>query len=219
MKSTNTAKVSHKIAEILFDIGAITFRPRQPFRYDSGITSPVYTDNRLLISYPRERKRITKFIIKKINEIGIPDVIAGIATGGIPHAAFIAQKLNLPLIYVRTSPKDHGKGNQVEGVIKRNQKVILIEDLISTAGSSLRSIEALRTSGAQVKDEIAIFTYNFPEAVKNLRKTKVRLHVLTDLGKATQVALKKGFLKKEQVEIILDWAKDPKNWGKKMGFA
>lgn len=211
MKSTSTV-ASKKIAAILFDIGAVMFSRRAPFKYDSGILSPVYTDNRLIISYPKFRNQITDAYIEKIKEIGIPDVVAGTATAGIPHAAFIAQKLKIPMVYVRSKPKEHGRGNQVEGLIKRGQKVIVIEDLISTAGSSVRVIEALRKLGAKVTDEVAIFTYNLKESEHNMKKAKVKLHTLTNLETAARVAFEKGFLKEEQIGAILDWAKDPRGW-------
>src|SRR3989344_2739122 len=118
MKSTNTDKARKDVAEILLDVGSVIFRPRQPFRFDSGILSPVYVDNRLLISMPRERELIIKYLVDKIRKIGVPDVVAGVATAGITHAAWIAQKLNLPMVYVRAKPKDHGRQNQVEGQVK-----------------------------------------------------------------------------------------------------
>lgn len=214
MKSTSTV-ASKKIAAILFDIGAVMFSRRAPFKYDSGILSPVYTDNRLIISYPKFRDQITDAYIEKIKEIGIPDVVAGTATAGIPHAAFIAQKLKIPMVYVRSKPKEHGRGNQVEGLIKRGQKVIVIEDLISTAGSSVRVIEALRKLGAKVTDEVAIFTYNLKESKDNMKKAKVKLDTLTNLETVARVAFEKGFLKEEQIGTILDWAKDPRGWGTK----
>lgn len=215
MKSTDTAT---EVATILYEIGAIIFRPKQPFKYDSGILSPVYTDNRLIISYPKKRDKIVQFLIQKLKEVGIPDVIAGTSTAGIPHAAFIAQKLNLPMVYVRSQPKNHGKGNQVEGLVKRGQKVVVIEDLISTAGSSTRVVEALRKMGAKVEDIICIFTYNLKESEENLKRSKVKLHPLTNLETSAKVAVSKKFLKPDQVSVVLDWAKDPKNWGRKMGF-
>ncbi len=218
MKSTNTDKVALEAASILYDVGAVIFRPKQPFRYDSGILSPVYTDNRLIISYPKQREKIVDFLVAKIKEIGIPDVIAGTATAGIPHAAFIAQKLKIPMVYVRSEPKNHGRGNQIEGAIKRGQKVIVVEDLISTAGSSLRVVEALRKAGAKVENEVAIFTYRLKEAEDNLKKAKVKLYVLTDLEHTAKVAVGKKFLKKDQVQTILDWAKDPHGWAKRQGF-
>lgn len=219
MKSTNTDKIADNVASILYDVGGVIFRPKQPFRYDSGILSPVYTDNRLIISHPRQRDQIVNLLIDEIKKIGIPDVVAGTATAGIPHAAFIAQKLKIPMVYVRSEPKSHGRRNQVEGVIKRGQKVIVIEDLISTAGSSIRVIAALRKLGANVSDEVAIFTYRLKESENNFKKAKVKLHALTDLEHSARIAVKKGFLKKDQIQIILDWARDPKGWGKKMGFA
>lgn len=215
MKLTSTEnKTPQKVAGILLDIGAVLFSRNKPFKFDSGILSPVYTDNRLIISHPKSRDQIVSFLITEVKKIGIPDVVAGTATAGIPHAAFIAQKLNIPMVYVRSQPKEHGRGNQVEGQIKRGQKVIVIEDLVSTAGSSIRVVEALRKLGAKVTDEVAIFSYKMKESEDNLKKSKVKLHALTDLQSAAQVAAKKGFLKEEQIETILNWAKDPRAWGK-----
>ncbi len=220
MKLTNTAneKIANKTAAILFDVGCVIFRPMQPFKYSSGILSPVYTDNRLIISNPKARDQIVNFLIAKIKEIGIPDVIAGVATAGIPHAAFIAQKLNLPMVYVRSEPKSHGKGNQVEGMVKRGQKVIVVEDLISTGGSSLNVVSALRKLGAKVTDEIAIFSYGLEDSKKGFKASKVNLHPLTTLEHAAKVASQKGFLKQEHVEIVIDWARDPHNWAKSQGL-
>ncbi len=219
MKSTNIDnKIANEVASILYDIGAIIFRPKQPFKYDSGILSPVYTDNRLIISYPKEREKVITLLTQEVKKIGIPDIVAGTATAGIPHAAFIAQNLKIPMVYVRSEPKTHGKGNQVEGKIRRGQKVIIIEDLISTAGSSVRAAKALRKLGAKVADEVAIFTYRLKESEDNLKKNKINLHVLTDLEHSVNIAVKKGFLKKDQVQVILDWAKDPQNWAKETGF-
>jgi len=218
MKSTATDKTSEKVAEILLDIGSILFSRKRPFKFDSGILSPVYIDNRLIISHPKEREDIANLLIEKIREIGIPDVVAGIATAGIPHAAFIAQKLKIPMVYVRSEPKSHGRCNQVEGQIKRGQKVIIVEDLISTAGSSVRVIDALRKLGAKITDEIAIFTYRMKESEENLKKAKVKLHVLTDFETATKTAAQKGYLKNDQIKITLDWANGPRSWGAKMGF-
>src|SRR3989344_8020916 len=180
MKLTNTDQ-SKKIAKILFEIGAVTFSRRRPFRFDSGILSPVYVDNRYLISYPKERKVVLKALILLVKQKAAPlDVVAGVATAGIPHAAWIAQELNLPMIFVRSKPKEHGKGNQVEGKLKRGQKVLVVEDLISTAGSSVKVIEAIRSIGGIVQDEIAIYSHNLRESDKKINKTKVKLHYLTD---------------------------------------
>src|SRR4030043_594783 len=218
MKSTNIDKVSQKVAKILIDVGCGIFRPQQPFRFDSGILSPVYVDNRLLISVPQEREIIIKYLVDKVKKIGIPDVVAGVATAGITHAAWIAQKLHIPMVYVRAQRKDHGRKNQVEGKIKRGQKVIVVEDMISTAGSSVRVSEALKKLGAQVTNEVAIYTHNLKVADQNFQKCKIKFYPLTNLKEVVNIAVSQGFLKPTQIKIILDWAKDPKNWGKKMGF-
>lgn len=217
MKSTNTGDIAQDVASILFDIGAVIFRPRQPFRYASGILSPVYTDNRLIMSYPKIREKITKYLVDRIKIVGIPDVICGTATAGIPHAAFVAWSLKLPLIYARSQAKDHGKASQVEGVIKRGQKAIVIEDLVSTGNSSLGVVAALRRLGVEVNSEVSVYTYGFEETEKDFAKNKVKLFSLCDLNHSLQVAEKRGFLQKEQVDIIRNWAKDPQNWGKKNG--
>jgi len=218
MKSTDTDKTKQEVAKILLDVGCIIFRPRQPFKYNTGIVSPVYTDNRLIISRPKERNKIVDLMLAIIKQIGIPDVLAGTATAGIPHAAFLAQKLNIPMVYVKGQAKEYGRQNQVEGTLKRDQKVIVIEDLVSTGGSSVRVVDAVRKLGAKVSDVIAIFTYQLKESEKNFEAEKVKLHALTDLNHSCNVAVQKGFLKPDQVGVILDWAKDPKGWGKKMGF-
>lgn len=215
MKSTDTAT---EVAEILYEIGAVIFRPNQPFVFKSGIKSPVYTDNRLLISYPREWKKIIDFFIAEIQQIGKPDVICGVATAGVPHAAQIAQRLNLPMIYARPTRKGHGLDKQVEGVLKRGQKVIVVDDLISTGMSSLGVVEGIRKLGGKVTDQLAIFSYDLKESKENYNKSKVKLHPLTNLETSAKVAVSKKFLKPDQVSVVLDWAKDPKNWGRKMGF-
>lgn len=216
MKSINTDKA--KVSKILFSIGSVIFRTRQPFRYSSGILSPIYTDNRLIMSHPKERKIIVDLLIKKIKKIGIPDVLAATATAGIPHTAFIAQELNLPMVYVRSEAKNHGKGNQIEGKITRGQTVIVIEDLISTGGSSLAVVKALRRAGAKVTGLVAIFTYGFDEAKKNFEKNRVNVHTLTDIDASIEAVTREGYLKKDQVKMVQSWAKDPGGWGKKMGF-
>lgn len=218
MKSTNTGKTAEEVANILLDIGSVILRPKQPFKFDSGIISPVYVDNRLIISDPASRERIINKLVELIYKIGKFDCIAGTATAGIPHAAWIAQKLRLPMVYVRSQPKDHGRKNQVEGRIKRGQKVLVVEDMVSTAGSSVRVIDALRNLGAKVEHEIAIYTHDLKESKKNFQKMKVNAHFLTSLKTVTKIAQKRGYLKSDQVTLIESWAQDPKNWGKKMGF-
>jgi len=218
MKSTSTDKIAYQVSNILIGLGCIIFRPHQPFKFNTGIISPVYTDNRLILSSPHERKKIVDLLIDKIKQIGIPNVVAGTATAGIPYAAFIAQKLNLSMIYVRPVPKEYGKKTQVEGSLKRGQKVIVIDDLISTGRSSLEVVIAIRNSGGIVSDVIAITTYGLKDAEKNITKNKIKLHTLTDLNHSCYVAQKKGFLTREQVDMIKNWAQDPQNWARKIGY-
>ena len=219
MKLTSTGKTAQKVAALLFESGAITFRTSRPFKFTSGILSPVYSDNRLLISDVKKREGITDFFIERIKKLKKFDVIAAVATAGIPHASFVAQKLNLPLVYVRTSKKGHGLENQVEGRIKRGQTAVVIEDLVSTGQSSTQAVKALRKLGANADNLLAIFTYNLNAANENFKKNKINFQALCNLETAAGVAKENGYLKKEQVKTILEWAKDPKNWAKKMGFA
>ena len=219
MKPTSTGNRAKKVATLLFESGAVTFRTSRPFKFTSGILSPVYSDNRLLISDVEKREKIADFFVEKIKNIKQVDVIAGVATAGIPHAAFVAQKLKLPLVYVRASIKGHGLENQVEGRIKRGQTVVVIEDLVSTGQSSTSAVKALRRLGAKTDDLLAIFTYNLAVSKENFEKNTINFQVLCNLETAVEVAKENGYFKKEQVKTILDWAKDPKNWAKKMGFA
>lgn len=219
MKSTNTGKISQKVAQILVDSGCVIFRTRIPFKYTSGILSPIYTDNRRLISLPKEREVVADFIIEKIKQEGIPDMIAGTATAGIPHAAWIAAKLSLPMVYIRAESKKHGHKNQVEGIAKRGHKAVIIEDLISTGNSAIESVRALKKLGIKVDTVFAIFTYDLKQAKQNFQRDKVNLISLTNLKATVEAARKRDLLRKDdQIPIILNWAKDPKNWGKKMGY-
>lgn len=218
MRSTNTDRIAYQVSSILIELGCIILRPHQPFKYNTGIISPVYTDNRLILSSPRDRKKIVDLLIEKVKKVGIPDVIAGTSTAGIPYGSFIAQKLDLPMVYVRPKPKEYGKTNQVEGSLRKGQTVIVVDDLISTGRSSLEVVNAIRKSGGKVSDIIAITTYGLENANRNFTKNKIRLHTLTDLNYSCEVAIKKGFLDRKRVEIVKNWAKDPKNWAKKMGY-
>lgn len=211
MKSTSTD--SHKVARILLDIGAVLFSRNKPFKFVSGILSPVYVDNRITPSFPKERELVVSLLIKKIKEIGNPDVIAGVATAGIPNAAFIAQKMKLPMIFVRPEPKDHGApGNEVAGKVKRGQKIIVIEDLISTGKSSIKVVENLRKLGADVLAVVSVFTHELEESRVAFKKANVKLYSLTTTLDVARVAKQKGLLKDKQIEQIKIWAKDPKNW-------
>ncbi|MDO8618869.1 MAG: orotate phosphoribosyltransferase [Candidatus Daviesbacteria bacterium] len=212
-------KTSQKVAKILLEVSAVSLNPKKPYKYDSGILSPVYTDCRILISFPKLRKTIRNLYIEEMKKTGVKfDVVAGTATAGIPHAAWIAEKLNIPMVYVRGQAKSHGKGNQVEGVIKKGQKVAVIEDLISTAESSAETARAVRALGGKVSHVFSITTYQMKKSQDNLKINKLKLVSLTNFGEIVTQAQKMGYLNKEEMAVVLDWAKDTVGWGKKMGF-
>lgn len=209
---------SEKIAEILLKIGAVSLNAIKPFKYVSGILSPVYTDCRVLMSFPKERRIIRDLYVELIKSAGQFDVIAGTATAGIPHAAWVAEKLNLPMIYVRGSAKDHGKGNQIEGKLYKNQKVAIIEDLISTGESSCETARAIKKAGGKTNYIFAITTYGMEKAQQNFKKNKLKILTLTDFATTVKVAENLGLIKDAERNIILAWTKDPPNWGQQMGF-
>lgn len=209
---------SEKAAKILLNIKAISFNPKKPFKYSSGILSPVYTDCRLLMSHPKERIIIRNLYAETIQSTGKFDVIAGTATAGIPHAAWIADKLKLPMIYVRGNTKDHGKGNQIEGILYKKQKVAVIEDLISTGESSAETVLAIRKGGARCSYIFSIITYRMKKALDNFKSDNIDLISLTDFPTLVRVAEKVGYIKPKDKNTILQWTKDPASWGKKMGF-
>jgi orotate phosphoribosyltransferase len=208
-----------KIAELLLSIGAVTVRPSKPFRYASGILSPIYTDNRLLMSYPEERRKVIRAMAELMNEKSIEaDVIAGTATAGIPHAAWLSELLDKPMVYVRSGKKSHGKENVIEGVVKQGQTVVTVEDLISTGGSALSTIQALRSAGCTANNCLAIFTYEMKKAEENFKTHNVNLHALTRFSVLMDVAEKKGYISAEERQIALEWNKAPETWAKKFGF-
>lgn len=211
-------ETSRNVAKILLSVGAVSLNTKKPFRYSSGILSPVYTDCRLIMSYPKERRIIINLFSKSISSYDFFDVIAGTATAGIPHAAWIAEKLSLPMIYARNRPKDHGKGNLIEGVLKKNQKVAVVEDLISTSQSSIATVNAIRDVGAIANAIFAITTYNLPESKKAAVENKIKLMSLTNLSDLSFIALENKHITHKENNIILQWAKDPASWGKRMGF-
>lgn len=210
---------SQTVAKILLKIKAVTLNPKKPYKYTSGMLSPVYTDNRILMSYTKQRKKVRDFYVKAIKQTNIDfDVIAGTATAGIPHAAWVAYKLNLPMVYVRSSAKEHGKGNQIEGLVKKGQKVAVIEDLITTGGSSIETTKALRKAGCKVTHIFAIITYDTKQSTENFKNNKLKLVVMTTFQDVVVQALKMGYINKEEMPIILEWIKDPPSWGKRIGF-
>lgn len=210
---------SDQVAKILFDLHAISLNPKEPFRYDSGILSPVYIDNRILVSYPKERQIIRDLYINAMKSTGEQfDLIAATATAGIPHAAWIADKLNLPMVYVRGKAKDHGKRNRVEGIVKKGANVAVIEDLISTGESSIETAEAVRQAGGKVSYIFAIITYEMEKSKENFRKNGLKLIPLITFKDVLIIAQNSGRISQKENEIILDWTKDPESWGKTNGF-
>ena len=202
-----------KVSEILLKVNAVVIRTKPPFRWASGILSPIYTDNRLLMSYPRERDLIIDSFIKliKSNKIKV-DGFAGTATAGIPWAAWLAQKTKKPMVFVRSESKDHGKENKTEGVIESGKTYIVVEDLISTGGSSLNTINAVREKGGIVENCIAIFTYELEKSKTNFESVNVKLSTLTNFTNLIKTAVQKKYIERNQLVHIMDWKKNPEGW-------
>lgn len=202
-----------QVAKDLLSIKAVTLSPEEPFTWASGIKSPIYCDNRLTISYPEVRKRIAKGIADIIREkYPETEVIAGTATAGIPHAAWIAEELNLPMIYVRSKLKDHGRGKQIEGVLAEGQKVVLIDDLLSTGGSVLKAVDAAKNEGAAVLGVCGIFSYQLGKLDDNFKAYNLSYATLTNYTELIEVAEENDYIEEKQKEILHAWRKDPENW-------
>ncbi len=202
-----------KVAEFLLQIKAVKLQPSQPFTWASGWSSPIYCDNRKTLSFPAIRTHIRQGYAEAILEkFGKPDVIAGVATGGIAQGALVAQELGIPFIYVRSTAKGHGLGNQIEGHFEKGQKVIVIEDLISTGGSSLVAVEALREAGCEVKGLIAIFTYGFDIAAENFKAADCPFVTLTDYDHLIDQALKLEYINESDVQSLKKWRNSPGTW-------
>jgi orotate phosphoribosyltransferase len=207
--------LSKQIAKVLLEIEAVTLRPNEPFTWSSGIKSPIYCDNRLTISYPEIREMIADGFAAIIKaQYPDADVIAGAATGGIPHAAWVAQKLNLPMIYVRDKPKGHGKENMIEGVLKPNQKVVVIEDLISTGGSSLKVAMAVNEAGGQALAVLAIFTYQLEKAEEAFAAVNIPVQALSDYTFLLEVAVQLGKIQPQEIALMQSWRANPLAFGK-----
>lgn len=202
-----------RIAGELLRIKAVKLQPQQPFTWASGWKSPIYCDNRKTLSYPQIRTYIRQQYVNVINEqFGKPDVIAGVATGGIAQGALIAQDMGLPFVYVRSEAKKHGLTNMVEGVVEKDQSVVVIEDLISTGGSSIKAVDALREKGCNVKGMVAIFTYGFDEATENMKKANCTLTTLCDYNTLIEVALKHKYINEADLESLKQWRESPSTW-------
>jgi orotate phosphoribosyltransferase len=204
-----------KVAEFLLQIKAVKLQPNKHFTWASGWNSPIYCDNRITLSYPNIRTFIRQAYTESVMDyFGKPDVIAGVATGGIAQGALVAQELGLPFIYVRSSAKGHGMGNQIEGSFEKGQKVVVIEDLISTGGSSLNAIEALKDAGMDVKGLIAIFTYGFKVADENFKKAQCPYVTLTNYDFLVEEALKKDYISENDLLSLREWKDHPDTWKK-----
>ncbi|MDQ0270301.1 orotate phosphoribosyltransferase [Cytobacillus purgationiresistens] len=204
-----------RIAESLLNIQAVALNPKDPFTWSSGLRSPIYCDNRLTLSFPAVRKDIAAGL-KTLIEEHYPEaeIIAGTATAGIPHAAWVSDLLELPMCYVRSKAKGHGKGKQIEGKADKGKKVVIVEDLISTGGSAITAAKALREAGCEVLGVVAIFTYQLEKGQKMLEEAQVCAHALSDFDALTEVAKEKGFIEESDIAALTEWRKDPADWGK-----
>ena len=214
MKQGTTMKtVAQLLAEKLLKISALKLQPANPFTWASGWNSPIYTDNRRTLSYPEVRTfikiELTRTILEQFPEA---DAIAGVATGAIAQGALVADALNLPYAYVRSTPKDHGLENLIEGNLRQGAKVVVIEDLVSTGKSSLKAVEAIRNAGSELVGMVALFTYGFPLAEENFNNAGVKLVTLSNYDAMLEVALQTEYITKDDLETLHMWRKDPANW-------
>lgn len=224
------------VAELLLRVGAVAIRANPPFRYRSGMVGPIYTDNRLLCSYPNERRLVAGYFAELLTEHNIvPDVLAGVSTAGIPHAAWLAERLELPMVYVRGEAKDHGKGKRVEGTLTPRAdplgattsrsgdaytpapNVVVVEDLVTTGGGALDAVAGVRAEGGQVSDCLAICTYGFAQASAAFAAAGVTLHPLCSYDNLAAVALQLQLVTPSDLAMVLDWRSDPAGWAARHG--
>ena len=204
---------AEKTAEFLLQINAIKLNPRNPFSWASGWKSPIYCDNRLILSFPAVRNYVRDEFSKNIEkQFGKPDVIAGVATGAIGIGILVAESLGLPFVYVRPEAKKHGRLNQVEGFLQKGQNVIVVEDLISTGNSSLLAVEALRNEGANIKGMAAVFSYGFAIAKENFEKANVDLYTLSNYENLLELAVAKEYITENEQELLQEWSANPSEW-------
>ncbi|SER52738.1 orotate phosphoribosyltransferase [Salisediminibacterium halotolerans] len=205
--------MNKSIASILLEIEAVMFKPDQPFTWSSGILSPIYCDNRLLMSYPNERRVVINAFSQMIQDT-YPEAecLAATATAGIPHAAWLSEQLQLPMVYVRSGKKKHGKGNQIEGKLSKGTKVVVIEDLISTGGSAIETAEVLRDYGAEVSGIAAIFSYGLPKAKQNSEKHRIKMTTLTAYDELIEAAVSGEYIEAAELDSLRAWRKAPEKW-------
>ncbi len=201
------------VAKVLLDTEAVRLNVKEPFTFVSGIKSPIYCDNRKVIGYPEARNIVVEGFIEML-EGKEYDILAGTATAGIPWAAFIAEKLNKPMSYIRSKKKEHGAGNQIEGADLEGKKVIVIEDLISTGGSSIKAVEAAREAGATEVEVVAIFSYEFEKAIKGFENANCKWETISNFSNLIGLAEDEKYLNAEEAEIALKWNKNPSEWGR-----
>ncbi|HTD40342.1 MAG TPA: orotate phosphoribosyltransferase [Mucilaginibacter sp.] len=210
----NKSEIEQQVAEFLLQIKAIKLQPDNPFTWASGWKSPIYCDNRVTLSHPTIRTYIRQKLSTIIQEeFGASGCIAGVATAGIPQGALVAQELGLPFIYVRSKPKDHGTGSMIEGEVIPGQRVVVIEDLISTGKSSLQAVEALRNAGLEVAGLAAIFSYGFDEATENFKQAKCKFFTLSNYSALLKYAEENNYISADESEVLRKWRVSPSTWG------
>lgn len=207
----NLMAIEKEIAQIMLSVGAVELNASELFTWASGIKSPIYCDTRLTISYPEARKQIAKGLAEKIKEhFPETEVVAGTATAGIPHAAWVSDVLQLPMVYVRSKPKEHGRGNQIEGKLEPGQKVVVVEDIISTGGSSLTAVKALRDAGCEVVGVVCVYTYNLPKAEDAFENEGIKYVSLTNFDYLIEAAKDSGAIKSDDIPFLKNWHEDLK---------
>ncbi|TVR80342.1 MAG: orotate phosphoribosyltransferase [Saprospirales bacterium] len=206
------SNIARKVAQYLLKANAVKLKPNEPFTWASGIRAPIYCDNRKILSFPQFRNEIKHHLSQLAENLGEADVIAGVATAGIPHGILLADLRDLPFIYVRSKPKGHGLQSKVEGFYEKGQRVIVVEDLISTGKSSLEAVESLRSEGLEVLGVIALFSYQLKKSEENFKGAACKLFTLSEYGTLIDVALEQNYINQQELDLLKKWRDDPVNW-------
>jgi len=207
-----TMSLANSIARSLLQINAIKLNPQKPFTWVSGIRSPIYCDNRTVLSYPAVRRAVIDAFAERAGDFGPIDLVAGVATAGIAHGVLLAERLDLPFVYVRSKAKAHGRQNQIEGHLRGGERILVIEDLISTGGSSLQAVEALRAAGCTVRGVLAIFSYGFAEAEAAFREANCPFDTLSNFETLIGEAVDSGYMDNTYLELLREWRRAPTEW-------